>query len=106
VPSSLRPHLPHSFPLPSPFQVAMKIAVVGSGCTGLGATWVRTVTLDRRKLYRTIRYFQLLNEHSKHEVHLYESDSRPGGHANTFTFSAPGKEPVDVDGLVASTLCC
>ena len=49
--------------------------------------------------------FQLLNEHSKHEVHLYESENRPGGHANTFTFSAPGKEPVDVDGLVASALC-
>ena len=46
-------------------------------------------------------YLQLLNEHSKHQVHLYESDSRPGGHANTFTFSAPGKEPVDVDGSVA-----
>jgi hypothetical protein len=51
-------------------------------------------------------YFQLLNEHSKHEVHLYESDHRPGGHANTFTFSAPGKEPVDVDGSVGSALFC
>ena len=48
--------------------------------------------------------FQLLNEHSKHEVHLYESDNRPGGHANTFTFSAPGKEPVDVDGSVVAAL--
>ncbi|KAJ3509469.1 hypothetical protein NLJ89_g5206 [Agrocybe chaxingu] len=42
----------------------MKVAVVGSGVSGLGATW-------------------LLNEHSDHEVHLYESDDRPGGHANT-----------------------
>jgi predicted NAD/FAD-binding protein len=85
----------------------MKIAVVGSGCAGLGATWVRTVILpvDLRKLYRqTIRYPQLLNEHSKHQVHLYEADNRPGGHANTFLFSAPGKEPAEVDGLVATVL--
>ncbi|KAF9524252.1 amine oxidase [Crepidotus variabilis] len=45
----------------------MKVAVVGSGVSGLAATW-------------------LLNEHSDHEVHLYESDSRPGGHANTVHF--------------------
>lgn len=84
----------------------MKIAIIGSGCTGLAATWVRIVTLlDLKKLYRrSLRCFQLLNEHSKHEVHLYESDDRPGGHANTFTFSAPGKEPVDVDGSVVFSL--
>ena len=40
---------------------------------------------------------QLLNDRSKHEVHLYESDSRPGGHANTVTVAVPDKEPVDVD---------
>ncbi|KAF8879100.1 amine oxidase [Gymnopilus junonius] len=59
----------------------MKIAVVGSGVSGLAATW-------------------LLNEHSDHEVHLYESDSRPGGHANTVHFVPKGKtqdEGVDVD---------
>ncbi|TEB20132.1 FAD/NAD(P)-binding domain-containing protein [Coprinellus micaceus] len=59
----------------------MKIAVVGSGVSGLAATW-------------------LLNEYSEHEVHLYESDSRPGGHANTVRFEPPGKgdsEGVDVD---------
>ncbi|KAG8752513.1 hypothetical protein FRC14_006981 [Serendipita sp. 396] len=48
----------------------MKVAVVGSGCAGLGATWA-------------------LNEYSEHEVHLYESDSRPGGHANTLEFTNP-----------------
>jgi len=69
--------------------------------------WVRRGSvswflLDHRKIVLTNDcHFQLLNEHSKHEVHLYEYDNRPGGHANTFTFSAPGKEPVDVDGLVA-----
>jgi len=40
---------------------------------------------------------QLLNEHSEHEVHLYEADDRPGGHANTVHVAQPGKEPVDVD---------
>ncbi|KAI0667621.1 FAD/NAD(P)-binding domain-containing protein [Trametes maxima] len=52
----------------------MKVAVVGSGVSGLAATW-------------------LLNEHTDHEVHLFEADSRPGGHANTVTYSRPGKEP-------------
>ncbi|KAF8968900.1 amine oxidase [Flammula alnicola] len=59
----------------------MKVAVVGSGVSGLGATW-------------------LLNEYSDHEVHLYESDNRPGGHANTVRFVPKGKtweEGVDVD---------
>ncbi|KAJ7194229.1 FAD/NAD(P)-binding domain-containing protein [Mycena pura] len=52
----------------------MKVAVVGSGVAGLAATW-------------------LLNEHSDHEVDLYESDSRPGGHANTVYFTPPGRKP-------------
>lgn len=54
----------------------MRVAIVGSGTSGLAATW-------------------LLNEHSKHEVHLFESDSRPGGHANTVDYRQPGSE----DGL-------
>ncbi|KAG5653758.1 hypothetical protein H0H81_010845 [Sphagnurus paluster] len=61
----------------------MKIAVVGSGVSGLAATW-------------------LLNEHSDNTVHLYEADSRPGGHAHTVHYtpkgtSTAGKEGVDVD---------
>ncbi|KAL1760274.1 hypothetical protein FB107DRAFT_245825 [Schizophyllum commune] len=59
----------------------MKVAVVGSGVSGLGATW-------------------LLNEYSPHEVHLYESEARPGGHANTVRFHRRGQdasEGVDVD---------
>ncbi|KAF7360646.1 Amino-oxidase domain-containing protein [Mycena venus] len=54
----------------------MKVAVVGSGVSGLAATW-------------------LLNEYSDHEVHLYEADSRPGGHANTVKFTPPGKKSDD-----------
>ncbi|TDL22258.1 FAD/NAD(P)-binding domain-containing protein [Rickenella mellea] len=56
----------------------MKVAVVGSGVSGLGATW-------------------LLNEHSEHEAHLYEADSRPGGHANTITYTPPGNPDAAVD---------
>lgn len=60
----------------------MRVAVVGSGVSGLAATW-------------------LLNEHSDHEVHLYEADSRPGGHANTVNFVPLGKsESVPVDTYV------
>ncbi len=40
----------------------MKIAVVGAGISGLGAAWLLA---------------------KQHEVHLFEADSRLGGHANT-----------------------
>ncbi|KAF5377876.1 hypothetical protein D9615_006709 [Tricholomella constricta] len=62
----------------------MRVAVVGSGVSGLAATW-------------------LLNEYSGHTVHLYESDSRPGGHANTVRYtprdagSGRGEVGIDVD---------
>ncbi|PBK63091.1 FAD/NAD(P)-binding domain-containing protein [Armillaria solidipes] len=51
----------------------MKVAVVGSGVAGLAATWA-------------------LNEYSDHEVHLYEADKRPGGHANTIPFSYESRD--------------
>ncbi|CAE6517916.1 unnamed protein product [Rhizoctonia solani] len=59
-----------------------RVAVVGSGVSGLAATWA-------------------LNEYSNAEVHLFEADSRPGGHANTVRFKRPGAkegtEGIDVD---------
>jgi len=55
----------------------MRVAVVGSGVSGLAATW-------------------LLNEYSDHEVHLYEASDRPGGHANTVRFNSENAS-VDVD---------
>ncbi|KAF8074010.1 amine oxidase [Lyophyllum atratum] len=63
----------------------MAVAVVGSGVSGLAATW-------------------LLNEYSDHTVDLYEADSRPGGHAHTVRYTPKcadgsnlGKESIDVD---------
>lgn len=61
----------------------MKVAVVGSGVSGLAATW-------------------LLNEHSDHTVHLYEADSRAGGHAHTVRYTPKGAagnadDEIDVD---------
>lgn len=53
----------------------MKIAVVGSGISGLGCAWL----LNRR-----------------HDVTLYEAEPRLGGHANTV--EVPGKDgPIPVD---------
>ena len=49
----------------------LKIAVVGSGISGLSAAW-------------------LLNQ--KHQVTLFEKDDRLGGHSNTVSVSTPGGE--------------
>ncbi|KAI0698148.1 FAD/NAD(P)-binding domain-containing protein [Cytidiella melzeri] len=51
----------------------MKVAVVGSGVSGLAATWA-------------------LNEFSGHEVHLYEAAPRAGGHAHTASFMQASKD--------------
>ncbi|KAJ3015441.1 hypothetical protein NUW54_g1049 [Trametes sanguinea] len=51
----------------------------------------------REKILAHNEPLQLLNEYTDHEVHLFEADSRPGGHANTVTYSPPGKEDAEVD---------
>lgn len=48
----------------------MKVAIVGSGVSGLSAAW-------------------LLNEHSDHEVTLYEKNGTVGGHTNTIDYFMP-----------------
>ncbi len=53
----------------------MRIAIIGSGIAGMTAA-------------------HLL--HPQHEVHLFEADGRPGGHANTVTVDLPGG-PVAAD---------
>ncbi|KAL9125063.1 MAG: hypothetical protein Q9217_005680 [Psora testacea] len=57
-------------------QKTKKVAVVGSGCSGIGALWALKTT--------------------KHEIHLYEAKDRLGGHTNTVRFKH-GDEIMNVD---------
>jgi predicted NAD/FAD-binding protein len=59
-----------------------KIAVIGAGISGLSAAYL----------------FQ-----QRHEVHLFESEGRLGGHANT-VFVGPTKAPVDTGFIVFNDL--
>jgi predicted NAD/FAD-binding protein len=52
-------------------QVPKKVAIVGSGCSGLAALWALKST--------------------KHEVHLFENADRLGGHTNTVQFKCNGQ---------------
>lgn len=54
----------------------MKIAVIGSGISGLGAALILS---------------------QKHEVHLFEASNRLGGHAHTSTIDMNGEKKVNVD---------
>lgn len=58
-----------------------KIAVVGSGISGLSAAWLLS---------------------KAHDVTLYEKDDRPGGHSNTVD---AGGTPVDTGFIVYNTRC-
>lgn len=60
----------------------MKIAVIGTGISGLAAAWL----LSRR-----------------HAVTLFEKDSRPGGHTNTFV--TPEGQAVDTGFIVFNERC-
>ncbi|KAF2639272.1 amine oxidase [Massarina eburnea CBS 473.64] len=61
-----------------------RIAIVGSGISGLSTLW-------------TLR-------NSGHEIHLYEKDSRLGGHTNTATWTKNGNAtPVDTGFIVLNT---
>ncbi|KAL8830750.1 MAG: hypothetical protein Q9191_001250 [Dirinaria sp. TL-2023a] len=65
-------------------QNPKKVAVVGSGCAGIGALWALKSTA--------------------HEVHLYEASGRLGGHTNTVTWKHGGHEvPVDTGFIVLNT---
>jgi NADPH-dependent 2,4-dienoyl-CoA reductase/sulfur reductase-like enzyme len=54
-----------------------KVAIVGSGVSGIGALWALKGT--------------------GHEVHLYEAGARLGGHTNTVTFEGPNGKKTNVD---------
>ncbi|KAI9681362.1 MAG: hypothetical protein M1817_002645 [Caeruleum heppii] len=61
-----------------------KVAVVGSGCSGIGAVWALKST--------------------SHEVHLYEAESRLGGHTNTVPFEkGPYRTMVDSGFIVLNS---
>ena len=57
-------------------QERKKVAIVGSGCSGIAALWALKST--------------------GHEVHLYEAKDRLGGHTNTVSFKH-GEKTVNVD---------
>lgn len=70
----------------------MKIAVVGSGISGLSTAW-------------------LLSEHSPHEVHVFEKNDYLGGHTHTIDYPAPSSTteppltvPVDTGFIVFNPL--
>lgn len=54
-----------------------RVAIVGSGCAGIGALWALKST--------------------DHEVHLYESAPRLGGHTNTVAFEGRNGHSTNVD---------
>lgn len=54
-----------------------KIAIVGSGCSGLAALWALKST--------------------DHDIHLFEAESVLGGHTNTVSFKGPDGHDVNVD---------
>lgn len=65
-------------------QSKKKVAIVGSGCSGIAALWALKST--------------------NHEVHLYEADDRLGGHTNTVDFSYGNKTTkVDTGFIVMNT---
>lgn len=63
---------------------AKRVAIIGSGCSGIGALWALQET--------------------PHDVHLYESEDRLGGHTNTASFSHNGHStPVDTGFIVLNS---
>ena len=55
-----------------------KVAIVGSGCSGIGALWALKTSTD-------------------HEVHLFEANDRLGGHTNTVVFENEKGQKTNVD---------
>ncbi|CAG8535407.1 58_t:CDS:2 [Diversispora eburnea] len=70
-------------------QKSKKVAVIGSGISGLGASW-------------------LLSEHSPHEITLYEQNDYVGGHTHTVDYVVPSTKnssiPVDNGFIVYNNL--
>jgi predicted NAD/FAD-binding protein len=61
-----------------------RVAIVGSGCAGLGAAWAL--------------------QNTDHEVHIFEKSDRLGGHTNTQTFThGDHSTPVDTGFIVMNS---
>ena len=54
-----------------------RVAIVGSGCSGIAAYWALKGT--------------------DHDVHLYEASERLGGHTNTVTYEGKNGDKTNVD---------
>jgi predicted NAD/FAD-binding protein len=62
-----------------------RIAIVGSGCSGIGALYAL--------------------QNTSHEVHLFEAADRLGGHTNTVSFNGNGQNiSVDTGFIVLNTV--
>ena len=74
------PRYNHDWPTGMKIDVRLKIAVVGTGISGLSAAWLLS---------------------SRHDVTLYERADRVGGHSNTISASVGGRNvPVDTGFIV------
>ena len=61
-----------------------RVAIVGSGCAGLGAAWAM--------------------KDSNYDIHLFEKEGRLGGHTNTQPFKYGDRTvPVDTGFIVMNT---
>lgn len=95
-----------------PIKERKRIAIVGSGVSGIAALWVKlrpsfplsvdpgrranpstSSSLSYPRLCDTFPGLELrldlrqaLNEHSEHEVNIYEAGDYVGGHTHTVTF--------------------
>ena len=58
-------------------DMGKRVAIVGSGCSGIAALWALKST--------------------DHELHLFEQKNRLGGHTNTVEYEAPNGNKVRVD---------
>lgn len=61
-----------------------RVAIIGSGCAGLGAAWAL--------------------QNTEHEVHVFEKSNRLGGHTNTQTWKhGDFSTPVDTGFIVMNS---